>query len=228
MRHTITRGRSFVMLLVFLCSLLIVQGCYTFSDELRSSIEGYVYLRNTEIPIENVEVSIESLRDSSFFTVYTDANGYFFQDDVHYGVNKVTFRKKSYYELEKFADVNHNNVFKLEVEMRASIPNKKIVTAVYVIDRETLAPIPNVLVDVYRFMDRDYYDESEGYWDYYTTVYSNEYGLASVYLGFLPRKEELEVEFRFLGQGYEEKHINFSVFFEDRQEIRTVDLVPLE
>lgn len=202
-------------------------GCYNFADDLRGSIEGRVLLKNTEIPVKDVEIHIESLRDSSYFTVYTDEDGYYYLDDVHFGVNKIEFSKDRYRSLVKYADIRADDTFELDVEIRADLPNKRIYNAVVVIDSETSQRINKAIVDVYKYIDRDPDDDVNGYWDYYTTVLTDENGFASIFLGSLARKGTIDLELRFYADGYEDKHINYTVYYETRQEIRFVDLTPL-
>ncbi|MBN2382764.1 carboxypeptidase regulatory-like domain-containing protein [bacterium] len=209
-----------------------MQGCYTFSDDLRGSIEGHVYLRNTEIPIANVEITIESERDSSVFTVYTDDDGYFAVDDVHFGVNRVTFSKKKYYNLTRYPDVNHESTFKLNAEMLVITPPRNIDISLLVNDRETGLPIPGTLIDIYFYVDNDNDDERDGYWDYYSTVYTDKDGMVVAHINSyyydISRKQELETELRFAAPGYYEKYINFIIYFMSSEKYRLVELEPLD
>lgn len=216
-------------------------GCYNFANDLRGNIEGRVLLRNTDIPVKDVEIHIESLRDSSFFTIYTNEDGYYYQDDVHFGVNKVEFSKNKYHSLVKYADIRADDTFHLDIEIHIEVPPKNIVTAIVAIDRETGLPVEDVIVDFYKcegglwclrsmFFENDLNETNRGTWYYYATVYTDENGIASADLTsdkLLPYKGFIDLEVRFYAAGYEEKHINYTVFFETRQEIRVVDLAPL-
>lgn len=221
--QSILKPLMIISLFVLSVSLLTT-GCYNFNKNFKGTLSGTILLRNTEIPIPHVKITIESLKDTSSFVIYSDDEGKFRLDEVHFGLNKVSFLKKNYYTLTKYADIRKDDNFILNIEMREVALNKLIFTTVKVLDSITKKPIPEALIDIYTKEGvKDY-----KFWDFYSSRYSNPHGLATFFLGSLAKKETADIEARLASVGYKEAVINYTLYYQDKQETIIVELEPAE
>ncbi|MFC1848662.1 carboxypeptidase-like regulatory domain-containing protein [candidate division CSSED10-310 bacterium] len=203
---------------------MFMSSCYNFSKEFRGDLEGKVVLRNTDIPIPDVEITVESLKDSSWFTSTTDEEGNFYFPDVHFGLNKVVFKKKRYHILTKYADILNDDTFLLDVELRAAVRPILIFVPIRIENYNSGWPIEKATVDIYLRRGT----EEAPYWDYLTTQHTDEMGETIVFLGSLGRKQTFEVEARVAAPGYYEGILNFTVYFRKKQGTRTLALYPYD
>lgn len=217
MKKNVTR--IFLMAgMAFILSALL-GGCYNLGEDLRGDLEGTIKLRNTEKTIGNVEITVESLWDSSYFVIYSDDEGYFSLDDVHFGVNKIVFTKKNYYVLTRYADIRADDTFLLNVEMKEYSPAISIFTLIEVIDSTTSMPVENAIVDVY--VRRD-----DIFWDFYSSKYTDVEGKAIFFVGSLTRKGTIDVEARISAQGYLNGIFNFTTYYQKHQPGQVFYLTP--
>jgi hypothetical protein len=220
--------------LFFFITMLALSGCQGFYGQLKGDLQGKVLLRNTRIPIADVSIHVESLLDSSYFETKTNENGEYFLRDVHYGLNRILFIKKSvegepaYATLTKYADIRNGDTFILNVEMMEDAPSLLIYSTVKILDSFSGLPVRNATIDMYLLNGDNILTEAvEGYWDFYSTRFSDEDGLASFFLGALRKKGWLDLEARMTAPGYKDTVAHYKAYYQRRQEAQVFFLEPL-
>ena len=194
--------------------LLISISC---TDQYKGAVEGVVSsempnLVGTPIPFEVPEVTVEihSLKTGETRTTVTDENGYYFFDEVPFGLNKVKTYKEGFETVTKYADVENNQTTRLDIKIPRIPPTNKVNLFVRV-ENEEGEPIASATVDVYKRVKRDM--EFQNFLDYYLeTGYTNENGYA--YFFGLFDIEEFKISFLRIdvaAVGYLNNRVSFAI-----------------